>query len=342
MLMGAVDWVRKGSYHTAWAVPCGSSCSCSYAYGRGPAIGPHTGGRCWPLLAGVWRAIALLMKPWCAEGEVPTAAKMNLYRGWKSCARWRCDDEPLLGQVRSRRPLQSHTHFHPHFLLARDPYSPCEDSRQSGISAEYQPLTGCEPERIELNRTLFNLSNQEIDDQHDIEEVSRVVFVLFLGLHGSSGSWSDGGSWSSKSDKSSNSWKSYQVCESCNNWVYEHRAQNVNRTPTQTACTDAHSVSQHKLNSMITCHHANTRGSSAQLRDCTSFVSSKQLSSTWHVSFLAAPDTDHKHKFSITHLSYLSDGLSLTPKSFGARSIFTLLRFTGEWRINTNPISHRL
>ena len=25
--------------------------------------------------------IAPLMKPWCAEGEVPTAAKMNLYRG---------------------------------------------------------------------------------------------------------------------------------------------------------------------------------------------------------------------------------------------------------------------
>ena len=35
----------------------------------------------------------------------------------------------------------------------------------------------------------------------------------------------------------------------------------VNRTPTQTACTDAHSVSQHILNRMITCHHANARGS---------------------------------------------------------------------------------
>ena len=28
MLMGVVDWVRKGSYHTAWAVPCGSLCTC--------------------------------------------------------------------------------------------------------------------------------------------------------------------------------------------------------------------------------------------------------------------------------------------------------------------------
>ena len=34
-------WVRKGSYHTAWAVPCDSLCSCSYSYGQGPAIGPH-------------------------------------------------------------------------------------------------------------------------------------------------------------------------------------------------------------------------------------------------------------------------------------------------------------
>ena len=77
------DWVRKGSYHTAWAVPCDSLCTCSYSYGQGPAIGPHTGRRCWPLLEGVWRAIAPLMKPWCAEGEVPTAANLNLYRGWE-------------------------------------------------------------------------------------------------------------------------------------------------------------------------------------------------------------------------------------------------------------------
>ena len=92
------DWVKKGSYHTAWSVPGDSSCSCSYAYGHGTAIGPHTGKRCWPLLAGVWRAIAPLMKPWCAEGEVPTAAKLNLYRGWKSCVGWHCDDEPLFGK----------------------------------------------------------------------------------------------------------------------------------------------------------------------------------------------------------------------------------------------------
>ena len=55
--------------------------------GQGPAIRPQ-------LLAGVWRAIAPLMKPWCAEGEVPTAANLNLYRG----VGWHCDDEPLFGE----------------------------------------------------------------------------------------------------------------------------------------------------------------------------------------------------------------------------------------------------
>ena len=38
------------------------------------------------------------MKPWCAEGDVPTAANLNLYRGWKSCVGWHCDDEPLFGK----------------------------------------------------------------------------------------------------------------------------------------------------------------------------------------------------------------------------------------------------
>ena len=35
------DWVRKESYHTAWAVPCDSLCTCAYSYGQGPAVG-HT------------------------------------------------------------------------------------------------------------------------------------------------------------------------------------------------------------------------------------------------------------------------------------------------------------
>ena len=57
------------------------------------------GERCWPLLAGMWRAIAPLMKAWCAEGDVPTAANLNLYRGLHSRVGWHCDDEPLFGRA---------------------------------------------------------------------------------------------------------------------------------------------------------------------------------------------------------------------------------------------------
>ena len=52
-------------------------------------------GHCLP---GLWRAIAPLMRPWCAEGDGPTAANLNLYPGWKSCVGWHCDDEPLFGK----------------------------------------------------------------------------------------------------------------------------------------------------------------------------------------------------------------------------------------------------
>ena len=97
-ISAAGAWVRKGSCPTAWAVPCDPSCTGSDAYGHGPAIGPHTGERCRSLLAGLWRAIAPLMKPWCAEGEVPTAANLNLHRGWRSCVGWHSDDEPLFGE----------------------------------------------------------------------------------------------------------------------------------------------------------------------------------------------------------------------------------------------------
>ena len=92
------DWVKKGSYHTAWSVPGDSLCSCSYAYGH-PAIGSHTGKQCWELLSWLWRTIAPLMKPWCAEGEVPTAANLNLYRGGTSRLNWHSDNEPLFGGV---------------------------------------------------------------------------------------------------------------------------------------------------------------------------------------------------------------------------------------------------
>ena len=56
-------------------------------------------------------------------------------------------------------------------LLSTHPFSRCKDSRQEGTSAEFHSSTGYEPKRIELDRTLLNLSYQAIDNQDDIEEI---------------------------------------------------------------------------------------------------------------------------------------------------------------------------
>ena len=77
----------------------------------------------------------------------------------------------------------------------------------------------------------------------------------------------------------------------------------VNGTPTQIACTDAHSVSQHILNRLTTFHHANTRGSRAGRLRIAHLCVLKQVSSTCHFSFLDAPDTDLKHKLSLSPTS---------------------------------------
>ena len=79
----------------------------------------------------------------------------------------------------------------------------------------------------------------------------------------------------------------------------------MNRPPTQKTCTDAHSVSQHMLNRVITFHHVNTRGSRLHI-----FVS--QNSCHPRAMSRSLPHlTGHKHKFSLTCLTYLSDVLSL-------------------------------
>ena len=87
-LLASCDWVKKGSYHTAWSVfPPLSSYSCF----------PQTGERCGPVLTSLWRAVAPLTKTWCAEEEVPTAANLNLDRGRFSRVAWHSDNEPLFG-----------------------------------------------------------------------------------------------------------------------------------------------------------------------------------------------------------------------------------------------------
>ena len=80
-----------------WSVLPLSACCCSYAYGQGPAVGPQTGEWCWSLLTGLWRVVAPLTKPWCAEGVLPTAANLNLHWGRFSRVAWHSDNEPLFG-----------------------------------------------------------------------------------------------------------------------------------------------------------------------------------------------------------------------------------------------------
>ena len=99
LLGAAASWVGRSTYRTAWAVCPWSGCQCSYSYGQGPAIGPHTGQGCWRYLDRVWRALAPLLSPWCADGDVPSAANLNLYEGSGSHVNWHCDDESLFGGI---------------------------------------------------------------------------------------------------------------------------------------------------------------------------------------------------------------------------------------------------
>ena len=77
--------------------PVTSSCSCSY---RVWAWSRYRAAHWRAVLATACRSVEGYRTPdeaWCAEG-VPTAANLNLYRGWKSCVGWHCDDEPLFGK----------------------------------------------------------------------------------------------------------------------------------------------------------------------------------------------------------------------------------------------------
>ena len=77
-LVAAGVWVGRSTYRTAWVVTSSSASQCPHLNGKGPAVGAHTGQQCSSLLTSAWRAIAPLMTPWCAEGDVPTAANLNL------------------------------------------------------------------------------------------------------------------------------------------------------------------------------------------------------------------------------------------------------------------------
>ena len=65
--------------------------------GNGPAVGPQVSGN-WEFLRGLWKAVAPLMAPWRADGEMPTCANLNLYEGSGSRVRWHSDNEGLFGR----------------------------------------------------------------------------------------------------------------------------------------------------------------------------------------------------------------------------------------------------
>ena len=114
---------------------------------------------------------------------------------------------------------------------------------------------------------------------------------------------------------------------------FRHLVASVNRTPTHTACADAHSVSGHHT---AQSDHFSSR-EHAWLKIASLRVPKIVLSSTRHISLLAAPDTDHRHKFSLTCLSNLKVILSYTPKPVVSRSIHI---YTAHGRVAVPRISH--
>ena len=90
-------------------------------------------------------------------------------------------------------------------------------------------------------------------------------------------------------------------------------------TPTNTARTELHSISLFITRTRV--------AQELQSSGLHIFVSLKQMSSTCHVSSFAALDTDHQHKFSLTHFihfSYLTDGLTCAHKPYDSRPSKTL------------------
>ena len=96
---------------------------------------------------------------------------------------------------------------------------------------------------------------------------------------------------------------------------------------------------------MFTFHHANTRGSkSCKAQDCTSLCpcnnchprvmshSLPHLTLTTSTSSLSSNSSTSP---------ILPDGLIFANKPYDRRPIYPLRYSTAEWRINTNPISHR-
>ena len=95
-------------------------------------------------------------------------------------------------------------------------------------------------------------------------------------------------------------------------------------------------VCQHiTLHSLITFHHANTRGSRLQVLVCLEHFVIHVSRSLPHLTLTTSTS-------SLSYLSNLTVILSYTPKPVDSRSKNTLRGFTTELRFLGSPISHRL
>ena len=123
-LVCSVDSVVSGTCRTAWSADLRSHCS--YAHGSGSAVGPPTGGRSWELLRDLWRAVALLMKPWCSEEEVPTSANLTLHGGSGSRYGGTATMRSFRGSGRVQAPCLGECWFSALLLWKRTPSLDCE------------------------------------------------------------------------------------------------------------------------------------------------------------------------------------------------------------------------
>ena len=71
---------------------------------------------------------------------MPTAANLNLYRGWNSCVGWHCDDEPLFGKCGDAKLIVSVSLGT--FALFRWRRQSCPDAHGSSVSVMVNAVFG--------------------------------------------------------------------------------------------------------------------------------------------------------------------------------------------------------
>ena len=172
-------------------------------------------------------------------------------------------------------------------------------------------LRGWPQNRLEV---LQRVAEKPADNFVRIAGQLAISFVIVVNV-GPTHHWKTG-NWNSQHSSNPDDWWTFfsefgQVSVAWRKKTPAQPTGGVNSTPTNTARTELHS--------MITLHHANTRGSTVAKLRIAHLRVLKHLSSTSHVSSFAAPDTDHQHKFSLTQFPLL---LSFRRSHFCTQSLW--------------------